>query len=74
MTCTLFDRMLRRLSPLEEGDLGEIFEREFEEGVQIDYPPRSEEPSTEDALGGIITTSQQSRVDELPQRRRPRRR
>jgi hypothetical protein len=65
--------MLRRLSPLEEGGLGEIFEREFEEGVHVDYPLDLDERSSQTAFGGVVIIREDTHVVEATPRHRPRR-
>jgi hypothetical protein len=65
--------MLRRLSPLEEGELGEIFEREFEEGVHVDYPLDLDESSSQTLFGGVLIIREDTHVVEAPPRHRPRR-
>jgi len=66
--------MLRRLSPLEECDLGEIFEREIEEGVHVENTLDYDKTSSQSTLGGFLTAEEHTYVAELPPRSRPRRR
>jgi hypothetical protein len=66
--------MLRRLSPLEECDLDEVFEREFEEGVHIEHDLELDEASSDSFLGDLLNAEEDTRLTDLPSRQRPRRR
>ena len=57
--------MLIRKAPLEDDELSDVLEREFEEGVQIDRPVEIDEESEQNVLGGLFGAREHVVVREL---------
>src|SRR3954467_1840058 len=65
--CTLRN-MLKRLTPLEDTDLIDVFERQLEKGVHVDGPVYGslfDEDSRQAVLGGLITAEEHVSIREL---------